>query len=582
MLLRKKSAVRALWRDTQAITATRDALIERQARRPARDGRDVAARTKPRAGTARPSPGALDQIEDDLAKLDARRPAAAAGGQRAAQDDARSPCRRAGPPATTSANGRCAHSAAAIIASERTRWANAQPGADEHIAALERRTPHRTKADALRGAAAARSAAACCGALSDAEAARNAAADDLARRKPHSARPPRPSARSGRPRRRPRVRGPRSRRSSRRAHAPPGRGPRIRESMNGKPEDCLASRVCGRTTRARPDRRRAQLTRLKGDRERLGGVNLPADEELNALRASSTRWRRARRLSRRSPSCAAPSTSSTAKARSASTRPSRPSTGISSGSSRTLFGGGEARLELIEGEDPLESGLEIIANPPGKKPATLSLLSGGEQTLTALSLIFAVFLTNPSPICVLDEVDAPLDDANVDRFCRLMEKMAERHRHALPGHHPSPDDHGAHEPAVRRHDGRARHLATGVGRFPAQAGTHASICWLDVEGSRWNTAPRSSGVELAAPCVDPGLRRDCWRGLVEFRRVMCAGGEVGQSKLEGFLLQTSSRRRPGPTPASAGSTLKDRVGRRPEVQRRRTCGNLRRSRPSPG
>ena len=74
---------------------------------------------------------------------------------------------------------------------------------------------------------------------------------------------------------------------------------------------------------------------------------------------------------------------------------------------------------MVEGEeDPLESGLEIIAKPPGKKPATLSLLSGGEQTLTALSLIFAVFLTNPSPICVLDEVDAPLDDANVDRFCR--------------------------------------------------------------------------------------------------------------------------------------------------------------------
>jgi chromosome segregation protein len=72
----------------------------------------------------------------------------------------------------------------------------------------------------------------------------------------------------------------------------------------------------------------------------------------------------------------------------------------------------------------MQGGLEIIAKPPGKKPATLSLLSGGEQTLTALSLIFAVFLTNPSPICVLDEVDAPLDDSNVDRFCTLMERMA--------------------------------------------------------------------------------------------------------------------------------------------------------------
>ena len=105
----------------------------------------------------------------------------------------------------------------------------------------------------------------------------------------------------------------------------------------------------------------------------------------------------------------------------------------------TLFGGGEARLELLENpDDPLEGGLEIIAKPPGKKPATLSLLSGGEQTLTAMSLIFAVFLTNPSPICVLDEVDAPLDDANVDRFCTLMEKMAHETetRFLVITHHP--------------------------------------------------------------------------------------------------------------------------------------------------
>ncbi len=88
-----------------------------------------------------------------------------------------------------------------------------------------------------------------------------------------------------------------------------------------------------------------------------------------------------------------------------------------------LFGGGEAALHLIESDDPLEAGLEIIAKPPGKKPQTLSLLSGGEQALTALALIFAVFLTNPSPICVLDEVDAPLDDHNVERFCNLLHEM---------------------------------------------------------------------------------------------------------------------------------------------------------------
>jgi chromosome segregation protein len=91
-----------------------------------------------------------------------------------------------------------------------------------------------------------------------------------------------------------------------------------------------------------------------------------------------------------------------------------------------LFGGGEASLVLVESDDPLEAGLEIMCQPPGKKLSTLSLLSGGEQTLTALSLIFAVFLANPSPICVLDEVDAPLDDANVGRFCDLMDEMTER------------------------------------------------------------------------------------------------------------------------------------------------------------
>ncbi|MCK8463957.1 chromosome segregation protein SMC [Aliiroseovarius sp. S1339] len=91
-----------------------------------------------------------------------------------------------------------------------------------------------------------------------------------------------------------------------------------------------------------------------------------------------------------------------------------------------LFGGGEAKLVLVESDDPLDAGLEIMCQPPGKKLSTLSLLSGGEQTLTALALIFAVFLANPAPICVLDEVDAPLDDANVTRFCDLLDEMTRR------------------------------------------------------------------------------------------------------------------------------------------------------------
>jgi chromosome segregation protein len=89
----------------------------------------------------------------------------------------------------------------------------------------------------------------------------------------------------------------------------------------------------------------------------------------------------------------------------------------------TLFEGGQAHLELVESDDPLEAGLEIMAQPPGKRLATLTLLSGGEQALTAIALIFALFLTNPAPICVLDEVDAPLDDANIERFCDLLDRM---------------------------------------------------------------------------------------------------------------------------------------------------------------
>ena len=103
-----------------------------------------------------------------------------------------------------------------------------------------------------------------------------------------------------------------------------------------------------------------------------------------------------------------------------------------------LFGGGTAELQLVESDDPLEAGLEIMARPPGKKPQTMTLLSGGEQALTALALIFAVFLTNPAPICVLDEVDAPLDDHNVERFCNLMDEMANstRTKFVLITHNP--------------------------------------------------------------------------------------------------------------------------------------------------
>ena len=133
-----------------------------------------------------------------------------------------------------------------------------------------------------------------------------------------------------------------------------------------------------------------------------------------------------------------------------------------------MFGGGRAHLALVGSDDPLEAGLEIYAQPPGKKLATLSLLSGGEQALTALSLIFAVFRCNPAPVCVLDEVDAPLDDANVERFCTLLEDMVRETDDALPGGDAPPADHGADGPAVWRDDAGARRVAAAVGRSAAR------------------------------------------------------------------------------------------------------------------
>ena len=103
-----------------------------------------------------------------------------------------------------------------------------------------------------------------------------------------------------------------------------------------------------------------------------------------------------------------------------------------------LFGGGKAHLSLTESDDPLEAGLEIMASPPGKRLQNLSLLSGGEQAMAALALHFAVFLTNPAPVCVLDEVDAPLDDANVERFTSLVGEIARvtGTRFVIITHHP--------------------------------------------------------------------------------------------------------------------------------------------------
>ncbi len=170
-----------------------------------------------------------------------------------------------------------------------------------------------------------------------------------------------------------------------------------------------------------------RLDRLKSDRERLGAVNLRADDELTEVEAQ-----RERMIAERDDL-----TEAIRKLRGAIGNLNREGRerllaafDVVNGHFKelftSLFGGGAAELQLVESDDPLEAGLEILARPPGKKPQTMTLLSGGEQALTAMSLIFAVFLTNPSPICVLDEVDAPLDDANVERFCDLLDEMRKK------------------------------------------------------------------------------------------------------------------------------------------------------------
>ncbi|RDE07321.1 chromosome segregation SMC family protein [Sphingomonas aracearum] len=193
----------------------------------------------------------------------------------------------------------------------------------------------------------------------------------------------------------------------------------------GCPAPVLPARLefAGDTVRS-PQEESAAHDRLVADRERIGPVNLVAEQELAELEAGA------------SGNAAARAELGEAVAR------LRGSIGTLNREGRqrllaafeavnghfrrlfsTLFNGGQAHLELVDADDPLEAGLEIMAQPPGKRLQSLTLLSGGEQALTAVALIFGLFLTNPAPICVLDEVDAPLDDANIERFCDLLDAM---------------------------------------------------------------------------------------------------------------------------------------------------------------
>jgi len=166
------------------------------------------------------------------------------------------------------------------------------------------------------------------------------------------------------------------------------------------------------------------LDKKKQEREKLGSVNLKADEETNKYKIEIKKMEQDRAdlvtaISKLKQSIEELNQKGRERLIEAFEKVNRKFNEVYT----KLFNGGNAKLELVDSDDPLEAGLEMLVSPPGKRLQSITLLSGGEQALTALSLIFAVFLTNPSPICVLDEVDAPLDDANVTRFCSLLEDL---------------------------------------------------------------------------------------------------------------------------------------------------------------
>ena len=167
-----------------------------------------------------------------------------------------------------------------------------------------------------------------------------------------------------------------------------------------------------------------KLDAKKNERERLGAVNLRADEETEQYKGTIKKMEKDREdlvsaISKLRTSINELDQKGRERLLDAFEKVNRKFNDVYT----KLFNGGTAKLEFIESDDPLNAGLEMLVSPPGKRLQSITLLSGGEQALTALSLIFAVFLTNPSPICVLDEVDAPLDDANVTRFCSLLEEL---------------------------------------------------------------------------------------------------------------------------------------------------------------
>ncbi len=202
---------------------------------------------------------------------------------------------------------------------------------------------------------------------------------------------------------------------------------RIAEALSCRPEDVAQTSGLELASLPPTEEIERKLASLREDRERLGGVNLMAEDEAQAVQAQLDGIVKEKDDLLQAISKLRGGIQSLNKEGRQRLLHAFDTVNQNFGTLfTTLFAGGKAELQLIESEDPLEAGLEILAHPPGKKPQVLSLLSGGEQALTAMALIFAVFLTNPSPICVLDEVDAPLDDHNVERFCNLLDAMLER------------------------------------------------------------------------------------------------------------------------------------------------------------
>jgi len=445
----EEQRLRQLWREAQGMLAkTRESLtaIEKAARETESKLATVAgarARAEQDLVVAKEALAAIERAHAEFSASEDPEPALAQAQtqvetQRAALADARAAV------SELERERRARADRLASIDVERERWDTRSSGADQQIDTLKvRLTEAQAELQSLADMPARieERRGKLLSALSDAERERQVAADALAEAESllkagvqalREAQAAVADARETRARTEAKLEGARTRRQD--------VARQIRESLGVAPEGCLAVAEVEPGAELPPlaDVER-KLASLKADRERLGGVNLQADDELVSLGAQVTGMDAERTDVEQA----------IAKLRAAISQLNREAHKRLTDAFEavdahfrnlftTLFGGGEARLEMIEGEDPLEGGLEIIAKPPGKKPATLSLLSGGEQSLTALALIFAVFLTNPSPICVLDEVDAPLDDANVDRFCRLLESMATdtATRFLVITHHP--------------------------------------------------------------------------------------------------------------------------------------------------